>query len=188
MMPRAHIPLYGLNVNGANQADTNVDNVQQAVNQGADHQPAQNQNIVQPDADNVQQAVKQGADHQPAQNDNANFDNHQGQPGRRTDRRTQSQYDGNNEVKPGRRTLRRARTEYDRNVRINRNWLNQRNELQPNQLFRRSGRVSKAVELFNISEIVCFVCKRKYRENQLVSRFNHFRKNIACSFKCFAKA
>lgn len=181
--------------NQHDDADANVVNVRQDVHQdidpGADQQVIQN--IVQ---QQVQQADEDG---------DANVDIHQiaGQPnvdnvnnvahaiqrgqerGHRTQRRTQSQQ---GQVLPGRRTVRRARTEYDRDVRINRGWLDQpRNELQPNQPLRRSVRVSKPVEHFNISEIVCFVCKRKYRENHLVSRFNHIDRYIACSFRCFAK-
>lgn len=159
-----------------NQNQDIIQNVDHHVDHNVDKQPSQQvQGQVILDQSSAENLITDGATNQ-------QFRNSYGQ---RTQRRAQSlvnPHDRPDPVQPGRRTQRRARSHYNKNVRI------KRGEELPNntnRIIRRSGRISKTVQRYNIGEIVCFICKKKYRADISI---DHYDGNIACSLKCFKMA
>lgn len=92
-------------------------------------------------------------------------------------------------IRHGHRNRRRIRGQYDRNVQINRDFqIEPTSEMDSNQPIRRSNRIPKAVKRFNIGEIACFVCKKKFRAQKENIPLEDFDQYIACSFECIRKA
>lgn len=68
--------------------------------------------------------------------------------------------------------------DYDRNVILALDdWNPPVHDLAP----RRSDRIRRTTQRYNIAEVKCFVCKKKYRQD---ISMNFFDERIACSFKC----
>lgn len=164
LTPRSNIPLH-LHTNNADQG------VQQRQQLDAYH-----------GSTNAGEGTSQGTSDQVGNEATGNVSPIASQAGRRTQYRTQSLIDG---IQPGRRTQRRARSLYDRNVRINRDDQFEIANEATNRIIRRSDRVSKPVNRMNICEIVCSVCKKKYRAD-IPLKFTLER--IACSFSCLRNA
>lgn len=70
--------------------------------------------------------------------------------------------------------------QYDRNVRIARDEIHQAG--QEDEFVRKSERISIPVKRYNVGEVECFVCKKKFREDVSIE---FYERNIACSFACF---
>lgn len=81
-------------------------------------------------------------------------------------------------IQPGRR---QRRVQSARNIRIARESGDFPEYLVPRYRLRR---VSTPIKPYNIAEVKCFVCKKKFRQDVALE---HYAGNFACSFICFRK-